>query len=565
MWALPPLCLVALLALSAALDASLSRSRAYLDLLAGRTGEAYRLLTELADSRWAARDVPAAILICQALATEDPLPHLDDRVRSYLREYPIRLLLHRALVKKHYVECRRLALLAEEAGIPCARLYRSAALLELGHPDQSRKVLAATAEPFRNGPLGRRIDRVLGALAKDARAIVQDRRGTPLGWITTDNEVRFLDGIDTRLLPVTTIETALDGNPAPSVRLSLDLELSQIAARALRGYRGSIVLVDPDTGEILAAVSDRRSRRKGVDPAFRELREPASISKLITTTGALRAGVDPDKEIARTICTGAERFAGDFLYCPYPAGRLKGLNQAMAISCNIAFADLGVEVGAAALTSELRLFGFGRADKWGMKFGRLLRKRYDDRSLADLSIGLEESEITPLHGALIAAVFANGGRLPEPTLFSSRDGLLGVSNPEPARHEAGLQILDRDWLPILRDAMRSVVEWGGTAHGVEPGDFRVAMKTGTASTPGLGYHTNYVGYAPVSRPTVAFCVRVTGIWTSKGVRQASMNVTYRLLHYLARHRELLGKLPQEPRQNWMRLIGSDEDDADELS
>lgn len=565
-WSVPLVALVGLLAAQYLLDASITCSRAHLDLLSGRISEARVAWTKLAESPRSSPEVRAGVLICEALQPEGPPPRADATVASALRRFPLRVLMHRSLVQRHYEACRRLADLAAQAGVPSARLYRSAALLELGHPDGSREALASTPESLRDAPLGRRIGRVLSVLAKDARAILQDRRGTPIGWITTGKEIRFLDGIDTGLLPVSTIETAVAENLAPSVRLSVDLELSQIAARALRGYRGSIVLLDPTTGEILAAVSDRRSRRKTVDPAFRQLLEPASISKLITTAAALRTGLDVDQEISKTVCHGAERFEGDFLYCPYPAGRLKGLNQALAISCNIAFADLGVEVGAPHLVGELHRFGFGRNDKWGMHFGRINRRQFDERSLADLSIGLEESAITPLHAALVAATFAGDGRMPEPTLFSSRDGLLGVSNPDPTVRSEGTPVLKPEWLPVVRKAMRSVVEWGGTAHGVEPQDFQVAMKTGTASTPGLGYHTNYIGFGPVSEPTVAFCVRITGRRTSKSVRQASMNVTYRLLHYLARHRELLGKLPKEPRQNWLTLIGSGEvDDTDEPS
>ena len=566
LWTLPLLLLVGLLWTRDALVASNLRSEAYLDLLSGRIESAATRWAEVSRSHWGTDVDRAGVAICRILESGERPADVSAGVRSALQQFPLRTLLHRAMVHRDYEACLRLARFAEAIGMVHARLYRSAALLELGHPEESRGVLAAASREVRQGPLGRRIGRVLSALADNARAIVQDRRGTPLGWVTTDQQLRFLEEVNTALLPVTTIREAVIENLAPSVRLSLDLELSQIAARALRGYRGSIVLLDPETGEILAAVSDRRSRRKTVDPPFRELREPASISKLITTTAAMRAGLDVDGEISKIVCRGAARFEGDFLYCPYPAGHLKGLNQAMAISCNIAFAELGVRAGSDALTRELRLFGFGRPDRWGMHFGKVLQDRFAPRALADLSIGLEQTVITPMHAALIAAVFANDGWMPEPTLFSSRDGLLGVSVPYPAPQSPQLPILRTSWLPTMRDAMRSVVEWGGTIHGVEPRDFQVAMKTGTASTPGLGYHTNYIGYGPIENPTVAFCVRVTGKWTSKAVRQASMNVTYRLLHYLSRHRELLGRLPDEPRQNWLNLLASGEqDEIDETS
>jgi len=59
------------------------------------------------------------------------------------------------------------------------------------------------------------------------------------------------------------------------------------------------------------------------------------------------------------------------------------------------------------------------------------------------------------------------------------------------------------------------------------------MKTGTAATPRLGYHVNYVGTAPLPDPTIAFAVRVTGERSSPAVTRAAREVTRRLLEALA--------------------------------
>jgi cell division protein FtsI/penicillin-binding protein 2 len=61
----------------------------------------------------------------------------------------------------------------------------------------------------------------------------------------------------------------------------------------------------------------------------------------------------------------------------------------------------------------------------------------------------------------------------------------------------------------LRHAMEAVTQPGGTADGMAPEGFPVAMKTGNASALGLGYHVNYVGVGPLPRPVITFCVRVT--------------------------------------------------------
>ena len=57
------------------------------------------------------------------------------------------------------------------------------------------------------------------------------------------------------------------------------------------------------------------------------------------------AGLDPDALISRITCTGVERYGGQPLWCAWPGGALAGLDDALAKSCNVAFANLGVELG----------------------------------------------------------------------------------------------------------------------------------------------------------------------------------------------------------------------------
>jgi peptidoglycan glycosyltransferase len=290
-------------------------------------------------------------------------------------------------------------------------------------------------------------------------------------------------------------------------------------------------MLEPTTGEILAAVSDSQSQRRNAIPAFEQLREPASISKLITTTAALRAGLDADAEIAKMECNGAERYHGGILYCSYKAGPLRGLNRAMAVSCNIAFANLGVRIGRTQLLGELRRFGFDRQAVSGINFGRVEGAIRNDRDLADLSIGLEATSITPLHAALIAAAFANGGIMPEPRVAHASDGLLGLS-PVLSETEKGRIVVDPEMAAIGVASMEAVTRFGGTGYNLAPAGFTFAMKTGTAADGRTGYHTNYIGFFPVADPQVAFCVRVTHQRTSNRVRRASVMVMRRLFQNL---------------------------------
>ena len=100
-------------------------------------------------------------------------------------------------------------------------------------------------------------------------------------------------------------------------------------------------------------------------------------------------------------------------------------------------------------------------------------------------------------------------------------------------------VIDPAWLPLLGRAMEAVAEYG-TAAGVAPVDFPVAMKTGTGATWHLGYHANYIGVGPWPEPRIAFCVRITHEPSSGRVTRAARQVLGALLEGLARYPWTLG-------------------------
>jgi len=100
-------------------------------------------------------------------------------------------------------------------------------------------------------------------------------------------------------------------------------------------------------------------------------------------------------------------------------------------------------------------------------------------------------------------------------------------------------VIDPAWLPVLGRAMEAVAEYG-TAAGVAPVDFPVAMKTGTGATWHLGYHANYIGVGPWPDPRIAFCVRITHEPSSGRVTRAARQVLADLLEGLARTPWALG-------------------------
>ena len=480
--------------------------------------------------------IQAVIRALEAGETADPAetsslsPGAFEYVNTAL---PLPLMMHLAISRSEADICLNLASLWDG---PPSGLYRSAAMLENGMLQASRDIWESLPEKEKESWLGRRILRQLGPVEAGGTMPplqVYSRAGIPMGSLR-DGSLSLNPGLRIdQLLP--SLEESLKQLRIPGlrgVRTSIDLELQQAALESLDGFRGSIVLLDSSTGEILAAASDARTLRSNPAAPFSQQYEPASISKLVTSSAALRAGIDVDEFMEGTVCKGGKKYSGEILWCSFRSGRLGSLARALADSCNIAFADLGVAAGRTAILDELQIFGFDRQPAEPFHFGRILQRTGNDRQLADLSIGLESTTITPVHGALLAAVFANGGIMPEPSLLSSADGMLGLSPRKFPARPGSWVINDPESLEIINSAMREVVS-NGTARGLPADGFPVAMKTGTGRTAGTGYVTNYVGFGPLPEPRIAFCVRVTHQPTSSRVRKATREVLSRLLEKLS--------------------------------
>ncbi len=447
-----------------------------------------------------------------------------------------RLLLDAALRRADFDGVLRLARLARASGDRGAAAYEAAALLEHGEDAGAREVLAGVPEAAWTPGIGPQLARVLEARALGAVLTVADRKGVLVGFVDATGAYRPTGDAMGDLVPPAVREALHTGERGRGVRLGIDADLSAAALAALGPFRGSIVLVDLATGQVLSAVSDARTRQaEGGTPAFEQLREPASIEKIVTTAAALRTGHDPDAEVRGMVCHGSQRYRGGVLWCGSATGPLTGgLKEAFAVSCNIAFANLAIEIGWPGMLDELRRWGFDRPREDVPGAGRILRTEGTERDLASLGIGLDVTAITPLHAALLGSTLATG-EMPEPALLSADDGALALS-PRPIPPRPGRRLLAPAWVPVMQQALAGVVEEGGTAEGVAPASFPVVMKTGTASAPHAGYHVNYVGAGPLPHPTLGFAVRITHQRTSHRVREAAQEVLATLLEELGRRR-----------------------------
>lgn len=470
-----------------------------------------------------------------------------------------------ALYEAHAEHLPPALLAAAEVELGLSRAVDEEAPSADGSGDSDGRAVAEAAATVDETPpasaFEQRLHRAQLLDASGVQQLLFDRRGRPLGSIGDDRSLTLEEDLPaglvppelaTHLLPPALqppgLAAAGPGAMAAStagaraLRLTIDRAWSEAAAGALGREEGAIAVLEIPSGAVLAAVSNRnrRSRWRARGDSVLDPREPASIAKLITTTAAMRAGLDPDAEIADMTCRGSVLMDGQRLYCAAIRGRLRGLTDAMASSCNVSFARLAMDIGDRALVEEYERYGFVIGGAQGEAVPRnavgvVHEYRHPGKRLGDLSIGLDEASITPLGAAVFAATLSDGLRR-EPRFVLQADGLLGISPRTPVANDPeAVPVLDPSWLPALHESMRAVVAPGGTANRVAPKRLRVAMKTGTARDPDKPFHVNYVGFFPSGGgqpPRYAFAVRVTGQSTSSRVRRAGYAVTNRLLRAL---------------------------------
>jgi hypothetical protein len=245
--------------------------------------------------------------------------------------------------------------------------------------------------------------------------------------------------------------------PGVAVRTSLSPSLQSLAVANIGGQEGGLVVLRPDTGEILAVAGT----------PFSEVQPPGSTFKLVTLTGVLLAGLaKPTTTFPYQTYTYIDGYKLQNANGESCGGTLA---NAFAVSCNSVFAPLGVKLGGSRLVAAAERFGFNQpspipgASESTLPGADTIGSALDVGSSA---IGQGQVQATTLQMALVAATIATGGRRPVPTLA------LGVRHPS-------VDVLPAAVAQTVRTLMVGVVDHGtGTAAQI-PGVV-VAGKTGTA-------------------------------------------------------------------------------------
>ena len=331
----------------------------------------------------------------------------------------------------------------------------------------------------------------------------------------------------------------VQGDP---VQLTIDGPLQDYAARRLGQESGSVVVMDLEQGDLLAASSmpsfDPNSFSDGIgrlewkmlseddhvplrNKVLSGLYPPGSTVKPYVSLAFLKEGIDPEESV---FCGGGLRVGNRVFRC-WKRGGHGTVNMAKGIyqSCDVYFYYFAQRVGMQPIADMARKLGMG----WkyplpveSQSYGTVpdpgwKLKKYDREwqtfDTVNATIGQGYMLVNPLQQAVMTSRIASGRRL-QPRLLLSND-------PKPAPH---LDIPD-EHLEIVRHAMWEVVNGGGTAgrarlpvEGVE-----LSGKTGTAQVVSLNYgrggrdvpwkyrdHGHFISFAPYDKPRYACAVAI---------------------------------------------------------
>jgi len=364
-----------------------------------------------------------------------------------------------------------------------------------------------------------------------------------------------------------------DPVPGDNVRLTIDLELQQVAVDALEGRRGSVVAIVPGTGEILVLVSspsfDPNAFATGMSPseynllqnddnrplfnrAVRGSYPPGSTIKPMLSLAALQVGAT--NLTRRSVCIGWYSLPGSSHryrdWRPQGHGEVD-LHDAIQQSCDVYFYEISRDIGIDTMHEYLTQFGLGfetGLDMAGEADGLVPSrawKRQAFRERADqvwfpgetiiASIGQGYMLATPLQLASAAATLATRGDRYRPHLVAAvEDGLSGELTPVAPVRQGRVGIDDETYWESIIEAMHDVMQSErGTARAAGLGaPYDMAGKSGTAQvfsvaqeekyddleiTERLRDHALFIAFAPLDDPAIAVSVIVENGESGSGV------------------------------------------------
>ncbi|MFL6594648.1 MAG: penicillin-binding protein 2 [Chthoniobacterales bacterium] len=336
--------------------------------------------------------------------------------------------------------------------------------------------------------------------------------------------------------------------PGYTVVTTLDVKLQEMAEKALeaKAKRGAIVIIDPNTGDILAMaswptfnpnsfipnISAEKFKELQDDPnipllprAFRSSYPPGSTFKVAVGIAALESGaITPEDDFD---CPPAVQI-GNVTFHNWKKTERGSLNfvGALTESCDTWFYQVGIKTGAEPIIDWAQKLGFGakcgiplRGEVEGRVPNDTYMKATHGRKLlngdiANLSIGQGDCEVTPLQMAQAMAIVANGGRFYQTRLVQQVQTLDNeIVTAYQVREKRALNFSASTIEELQEGLVDAVNSAAGTAHQASMENVEVAGKTGTAQWgPKKKERTAawFAGFLPAKQPAFAFAALYEG-------------------------------------------------------
>lgn len=325
-------------------------------------------------------------------------------------------------------------------------------------------------------------------------------------------------------------QVSVEAKSGTSIRLTINRDIQWVAQNAInqavsssRAKSGTVVVMDPKTGAILAQASaptfdPNNSRSITLDklsnPAVQEVYEPGSTGKVITVAAAMEEGlVAPDTVF--TIPYSMKVSDGVFHDHEKHATQRLTTTGLLAVSSNTGAIQIGQKLGKDNLYKYLTKFGIGESTNSrlpGESAGILHPvKDWSGTSLPTHSFGQGYS-LTAMQATSVFATIANNGVRVKPSVLAGVVDENGKYTPATANES--VRVLSEQTAINLRAMMESVVTKDGTAPTAAIAGYRVAGKTGTASRFNTsckcysGYTASFIGFAPADQPKYVVSVTI---------------------------------------------------------
>ncbi|MEW5805949.1 MAG: penicillin-binding protein 2 [Acidobacteriota bacterium] len=363
------------------------------------------------------------------------------------------------------------------------------------------------------------------------------------GWLRGEKGFKLVevDSMGKVIKEVKERKAPREGNP---LFLSIKMDLQEALMDALNGEVGAAVFLNPKTGEIYALASNpsydpnefaghlpsARWKELSSDPshpmmnrAIQATYPPGSTFKVLIAIAALEKGIITEN--TTFYCPGSTIIYGRKYSCWKEGGHgVVNLHRAIVHSCNVYFYRVGSMLDIDDIAHYASQFGFGKPTRIDLFYevngivpSSLWKKKiYNEEwykgETISVSIGQGPLKVTPLQMATFISAIANGGYRITPTFNME---MRAANRPEKIRG------LSEETLRIVQNALRGVVNEGGTGWRAKIEGIEICGKTGTAQLTAATAskdtqllpreekeHAWFIGYVPYEDPVIAFAILI---------------------------------------------------------